>query len=50
MDERRKRNKLQEGGINLNSKENKELYFERKMDTTLTKWKKDPNRHPLHDR
>lgn len=27
--------------------ENKELYFERKMDTTLVKWKKDPNRHPL---
>lgn len=29
------------------SEENKELYFERKMDTTLAKWKKDPNRHPL---
>lgn len=29
------------------SEENKELYFERKMDTTLVKWKKDPNRHPL---
>lgn len=29
------------------SEENKELYFERKMDTTLTKWKKDPSRNPL---
>lgn len=29
------------------SEENKELYFERKMDTTLAKWKKDPNRSPL---
>lgn len=29
------------------SEENKELYFERKMDTTLVKWKKDPNRNPL---
>lgn len=29
------------------SEENKELYFERKMDITLAKWKKDPNRHPL---
>lgn len=29
------------------SKENKELYFERKMDTTLVKWKKDPYRQPL---
>lgn len=29
------------------SEENKELYFERKMDTTLVKWKKDPNRHHL---
>lgn len=29
------------------SKENKELYFERKMDTTLAKWKKDPYRQSL---
>lgn len=29
------------------SEENKELYFERKMDTTLAKWKKDPYRQPL---
>lgn len=31
----------------MNSEENKELYFERKMDTTLAKWKKDPYRQPL---
>lgn len=35
------------GGVDLNSKENKELYFERKMDTTLAKWKKDPYRQPF---
>ena len=29
------------------SEENKELYFERKMDTTLAKWKKDSYRQPL---
>lgn len=29
------------------SEENKEFYFERKMDITLVKWKKDSNRHPL---
>lgn len=31
----------------MNSEENKELYFERKMDTTLAKWKKNPYRQPL---